>query len=88
MITEIKTKTDVPNWDKEIILKLTLKELQIIFDAIGDLSPNVIYEKHYDDSPFYNVIPKDNNFALIKIIDEIYKELKTIIDKYNGVLDD
>ena len=88
MITEIKTKTNVPNWNKEIILKLTLKELQIIFDAIGDLSPNVIYEKHHDNSPFYNVIPKDNNFALIKIIDEIYEELKTIIDKYNGVLDD
>ena len=84
MIKEIVT--DTPNWDKEITLKLTLKELQIIFDAVGDLSLNVMYEKHDERSPFYDVIPK-NDVALIKLIDDIYNDLETIVDKYNGVLD-
>lgn len=85
MIKEIVTS--VPNWDKEITLKLTLKELQIIFDAVGDLSPKVMREKHDEHSPFYVAIPK-NDIALIKLIDETYNDLEVIIDKYDGVLDD
>lgn len=85
MITEIN-KTDMPNWNKEITLKLNLKDLQIIFDAVGDLAPKVIYEKHNENSPFYSVIPK-TDMALIKLIDDIYNDLEIIIDKYNGVLD-
>ena len=85
MITEIVT--DTPNWDKEITLKLTLKELQIIFDAVGDLSPKVMREKHDEHSPFYNVIP-ESDIALIKLIDNTYNDLEIIINKYNGVLDD
>ena len=85
MIKEIVT--DTPNWDKEITLKLTLKELQIIFDAVGELSPKVMYEKHDENSPFYNVISK-NDIALIKLIDDAYNDLKIIVDKYDGVLDD
>ena len=84
MITEIVT--DMPNWDKEIILKLTLKELQIIFDAVGNLSPKTIYEKHDEHSSFYDIIPK-NDIALIKLIDEAYDDLEVIINKHNGVLD-
>ena len=85
MIKEIVT--DTPNWDKEITLKLTLKELQIIFDAVGELSPKVMYEKHDENSPFYDAIPK-NDITLIKLIDDVYNDLEIIVDKYNGVLDD
>lgn len=87
MIKEIKNELDAPNWDKTITLELTLKDLQIIFDAVGDLPPRVIYEKHNENSPFYSVIPK-TDMALIKLIDDIYNDLEIIIDKYNGVLDD
>lgn len=84
MITEIVT--DVPNWNKEITLKLTLKELQIIFDAVGDLSSKVMYEKHDKHSSFYDVIFK-NDISLIKLIDDVYNDLEIIVNKYNGVLD-
>lgn len=86
MIEEIKNKTITPNWYKEIKLKLNLRDLQIIYDAIGELSPNILKDKH-KDSNFLDVeVSMDDGIAAV-LIDEIYSALEIILDKYNGVLD-
>lgn len=85
MIKEIKNELDTPNWDETITLELTLKDLQIIFDAVGDLPPQVIKDKHIN-SPLHDVIFVDT-ISASKLIDEIYNSLEVIIDKHNGVLD-
>ena len=86
MIKEIKNELDTPNWDKIITLELTLKDLQIIFDAVGDLPPQVIKDKHMN-SPLHDIMSIDT-ISMSNLIDEIYGSLEVIIDKYNGVLDD
>ena len=86
MVTEIKNNT-ITDWNKKITLQLTLKDLQFIFDAIGDLTICTLKEKHKENSPFYSIISV-NDIALIRLIDNLYDELRIIIDKYNGVLDD
>lgn len=84
MIRELK-ETDIPNWDEIITLQLTLKDLQILFDAIGGIPPRVLKEKH-EQSSLHDVI-FESEISASKLIDKIYSELEDIIDKHNGVLD-
>lgn len=97
MIEEIKNKSITPNWNKEIKLKLNLRDLQIIYDAIGELPPNILKNKHKDsdflDTPVSvdNITTKvttpiDDTTAAV-LIDEIYSALEIILDKYNGIID-
>lgn len=79
------TNNSIRDWNKKITLQLTLKDLQFIFDAVGNLNINMLKEKHGKDSPFYSII---NDTTLIKSIDELYDDLQIIVDKHNGVLDD
>ena len=97
MIEEIKNKTITPNWNREIKLKLNLRDLQIIYDAIGELPPSILKNKH-KDSDFLDIAvgidnittkvttPIDDTIAAI-LINEIYSALEIILDKYNGIID-
>ena len=84
MIREVK-ETDIPNWDEIITLQLTLRDLQIIFDAVGDIPPNTLEEKHRYSS-LHDIIFEDK-MSSSNLISKIYNELENIIDKHNGVLD-
>lgn len=84
MIRELR-ETDIPNWDEIITLQLTLKDLQIIFDAVGNISPNVLEEKH-EHSSLHDII-FENEMSSSKLIDKVYDELESILVKHNGVLD-
>ena len=97
MIEEIKNKSIIPNWNKEIKLKLNLRDLQIIYDAIGELPPDILKNKHKDSNFLDTAVgvdnittkvttPIDNTIAAI-LIDEIYSALEIILDKYNGITD-
>ena len=95
MIEEIKTKSIFPNWNKEIKLKLNLRDLQIIYDAIGELPPNILKNKHKDSDFLDTTVSVDNTKVIAPIddtiaavlIDEIYSALEIILDKYNGIID-
>ena len=86
MIEEIKNKTITPNWNKEIKLKLSLRDLQIIYDAIGELSPNILKDKHKDLNFLDVEVSMDDGIAAV-LIDEIYSALEIVLDKYNGIID-
>ena len=97
MIEEIKNKTITPNWYREIKLKLNLRDLQIIYDAIGELSPNILKDKHKDSDFLDTTVSVDNITTKVTtpiddtvaavLIDEIYSALEIILDKYNGIID-
>ena len=90
MIKEIKSKSKIPNWNETIKLELTLRDLQIIYDAIGNIQPRIVEEKHerYGSSLFLfrereSVITYDAS----SLIDDIYNELEKILIAYNGIID-
>lgn len=85
MIKEIKRNSNIPNWNEVITLELTLRDLQIIFDAVGDMPPNVLEEKHKHSS-LHDIIFEDK-MSSSKLIDKVYDELESILVKHNGVLD-
>ena len=83
MIKEIESKSKNPNWNEKITLELTLRDLQIIYDAVGSTPPIILKDKHEkrNSSLFH-----DNLFTAT-LIDDIYSELENILTKYNGIID-
>ena len=86
MIKEIESKSKIPNWNETIKLELTLRDLQIIYDAIGDIQPRVIEEKHerYGSSLLRESVI---TYDVSSLIDDIYNELEKILTAYNGIID-
>ena len=86
MIKEIEGKSKTPNWNETIKLELTLRDLQIIYDAIGDILPSVIEEKHerYGSSLLRESVI---TYDVSSLIDDIYNELEKILIAYNGITD-
>lgn len=66
-------------WERKISMELSLKELQILFDAVSSASWND-YTENWETYDTYIDIPYNMNDN-----DHIYDELKEIIDSLGGV---
>lgn len=82
MIKEIESKS----WNETIKLELTLRDLQIIYDAIGSMPPRVIEEKH-EKYGFSLLREGVITYDASSLIDDIYNELEKILIAYNGIID-
>lgn len=78
MIKEVINNTF--DWDKEIEIKLSLKDLQFIYDSIGGI-PLKYYLKKHENTKFKTYC---NNFE----INDMYETLQKLIDKYECISDD
>ena len=85
MIKEIKSKSKTPNWNEKITLELTLRDLQIIYDAVGSIPPIILKDKHEkrNSSLFHDNV----TYNASTLIDNIYSELENILTEYNGIID-
>lgn len=86
MIKEIERNSNTPNWNEVITLELTLRDLQIIFDAVGAMPPRALEEKHelYNSSLFNAGML---TYDVSSLIDDVYDELRKILTAYNGIID-
>lgn len=86
MIKEIKSKLKKPDWNEKITLELTLRDLQIIYDAVGSIPPMILKDKHEKcNSLFYDNLLKYNSASTL--IYDVYSELENILTEYNGIID-
>ena len=68
-----------PQWYKTIRVDLTLTELQMIYDCVGNTPFYDIHYKHDDE--------KWNNMLLPIMLDKLYDDLGKILDDNNGIID-
>lgn len=68
-----------PQWYKTIRVDLTLTELQMIYDCVGNTPFCDIHYKHDDE--------KWNNMLLPIMLDKLYDDLGKILDDNNGIID-
>lgn len=86
MIKEIESKPKTPNWNEAIKLELTLRDLQIIYDAIGSMPPKVVEEKHKKRNSSL-LCESVVTYDVASLIHDIYNELEEILTVYNGIID-
>lgn len=67
-------------WDKEINLSLSLRDLQIIYDAVAELPFNRLRMMHETTS--FKEELKD-----VRLLDNIFGELEDILIDYHGIVD-
>lgn len=79
MIKELNTNKST-NWEEQIELKLSLADLQIIYDCVGAVPIRYLSNKH-----------QNTNFDVgrytANIVTNIYHELEDIIFTHNGITD-
>lgn len=85
MIKELES-TKLPKWDEEIKLCLTLRDLQIIYNCVGDVPFSVLKDEHRT-SIFRDQLTEENGADKIRLLDDIYENLREIIERHGGVLD-
>lgn len=73
----MRLTNDKTNWDKEIKITVSVRELQIIRDCIAGTSYKILHEGHnfdFDDEPPYN----DDNVM------NLYNETQTVLKEQGG----
>ena len=78
-VTKIKSNS---KWNKKIQLKLSLKELQIIYDCVGAMTPNELREKAIDKAYCWNDL---NDIEVV--LHNVYESLDNIISNHGGIVD-
>ena len=79
MIKELNTNKST-NWEEQIELKLSLADLQIIYDCVGAVPLRYLRNKHQNTN-------FDAGRYTANIVTNIYHELEDIIFAHNGVTD-
>ena len=74
-----------PQWKKVIRIDLTLEELQIIYDCVG----NIAFEDiNYKNNNEYNDYHQEwNKIFIPAMLDNVYDGLEQILNDNNGIVD-
>lgn len=74
-----------PQWKKVIRIDLTLEELQIIYDCVGDIAFEDIHYKHNNE---YNDYHQEWNKIFVPfMLNSVYEDLEQILNDNNGIVD-
>lgn len=74
-----------PQWKKVIRVDLTLEELQIIHDCVGNTAFDDIYHKH--DNEYNDYHQEWNKIFVPFMLHQVYDDLEQILNDNNGIVD-
>lgn len=73
---------DNNEWNKKMQIELSLRELQIIYDCVGEMSGSELKNIHiHDTEPYLGL----DEYHLSYLLSDIYEYLNSMIINYGGI---